>query len=248
LGLATLKQGTARLCERIGLRQEPVAFFYSDVKPDGSCPGEGRHECVFALLHRVRRGETVYFDKDHFGCFGGGYYLGFCPASPTIAEFVSCGIPGELEGEHYKKSPDLVRAAQKACPVRPAPAPYAVFRPLSHLAEGEVPLVLSCFATPDELAGLVFLAGYARADDAIHVPFSSGCGSLVAWPLNESERPQPRATLGMFDPSARPFMPAGELSFSTPLALLEEMLGNAEESFLSTPTWAKLRRRITKAE
>lgn len=244
MDLLDLKQRSARLSQMIGLQQEPVAFLYSEAKPDGYCPSEGRHECVFALIRRVRRGETVYFDKAHFGCRGGGYYLGFCPPSPTVAEFVSCGIPGELEGEHYKKSPDLVRAAQQACPVRPAPAPYAVFRPLSALADGEVPLVIACFVTPDELAGLVFLAGYARADDAVHVPFSSGCGSLVTWPLNEADGPEPRATLGLFDPSARPFVPAGELSFATPLALWDEMLHNADESFLKTPTWAKLRRRI----
>jgi uncharacterized protein (DUF169 family) len=238
--------GTARLREMIGLRHEPLAFYYSDTAPQGFQPGPERRGCLIALLSRARRGETVFFDQDTTGCPGGSTYLGFCEARPEIDAFVSTGIPGVMEGEHYKQSPELVRAFREAHPPLPAPARYAVFTPVSALAAGETPLVVLCFAGPDELCGLVGLAGYARADDAILSPFGSGCGVLISRALYEAQNPQPRGILGMFDPSARPCVAADELSFSAPRALWEEMLSHAEESFLQTKTWATLRRRIAK--
>jgi uncharacterized protein (DUF169 family) len=235
---------TARLQEMIGLRHEPLAFYYSDVAPEGYQPKPETRGCLIGVLGRARRGETVFFDRDTTGCPGGSTYLGFCEARPEIDQFVSTGIPGKMEGEHYKQSPALMRAFREAHPPLPAPARYAIFTPVSALAEGQAPLVVICFAGPDELAGLVGLAGYARSDDAIISPFGSGCGVLITRALYEAQSPQPRGVLGMFDSSARPCVQADELSFSAPLALWEEMLGHAEESFLQTKTWAKVRRRI----
>lgn len=245
MGNTELMAGTAKLREMIGLRYEPLAFFYADQAPPGYEPPSRDRGCFIAVLGRARDGETVCFTKETVGCPGGGYYLGFCEARPEIDHFVSTGIPGKLEGEHYKQSPELVRAFREQHRPLPAPAPYAVFTPVSRLTEGQTPLVIICFAAPDELAGLVGLAGFGRAEDAVMVPFGSGCSTMVAQPLVEAQQPRPRAYLGLFDPSARPCVAATDLSFAAPLALWEEMLGNAEESFLGTPTWARLRRRIT---
>lgn len=246
MNTAELIAATDRLREMIGLRHDPLAFFYTDEAPEGyQPPAEGR-ACLVGLLGRARKGETVFFAKDTVGCPGGGYYLGFCEARPGIDEFVSTGGPGDMPGEHYKQSPQLVRAFREAHPPQPAPARYAVFAPMGSLSPEQSPLVIICFASPDELAGLVGLANYAREDDAVQVPFGSGCGVMVGRPLEEMDRPQPRAYLGTFDPSARPYVAADELSFSAPLPLWLEMLGNAEESFLQTKTWATLRRRIAK--
>lgn len=235
---------SAQLREKIGLRHEPLGFFYSDIAPQGYQPPAGERACLIAVLSRARRGETVYFDAETVGCGGGGYYLGFCPARPGVDEFVSTGIPGQMEGERYKKSPELVRAYREQHPPQPAPARFAVFAPLSRLSAGPWPLVVICFAAPDKLAGLVGLAGFARAEDAVICPFGSGCGTIVTRPLAEAKSPLPRAVLGLFDPSARGFVDADELSFAAPLALWEEMLSNLEDSFLRTPTWARLRARI----
>ena len=246
MSTAELIAGTARLRDMIGLRHDPLAFLYSDQEPEGYQPPPRDRACLFGVLGRARRGETVYFDKDTVGCPGGGYYLGFCEARPGIDEFVSTGVPGRVEGEHYKQSPELVRAFREAHPPRPAPARYAVFMPVASLSPEQTPLVIICFAGPDELAGLVGLANYARQEDAVLLPFGSGCGVMVGRPLEEADRPRPRAYLGALDSSARPYVPADELSFSAPLALWLEMLSNVEESFLQTKTWATLRRRIAK--
>ena len=235
---------TARLRDLIGLREEPLAFLYSDTLPEGAKQPEGERACLVGLTALVRKGHTAALSRERFGCGGGGYYLGFCQQRPGIAEFVSKGIPGQMEGEHYKKSPDLVRYHLAEHPVPPAPAEYAVFKPVSALTPDEQPLVIIYFGVPDELAGLVGLAGYGREEDAVICPFGSGCSGIVTRPLEEAKGEQPRAVLGMFDPSARPFIGGDELSFAACLALWEEMLGNAEESFLQTKTWAKVRKRI----
>ncbi len=247
MSTAELVARTARLRDLVGLRHDPLAFFYTNQAPEGYQPPAEGHGCLVGVLSRARQGETVYFDKDTVGCPGGGYYLGFCEARPGIDEFVSTGVPGRVEGEHYKQCPELVRAFREAHPPRPAPARYAVFMPMASLSPEQTPLVIICLAAPDELAGLVGLANYARPEDAVLLPFGSGCGVMVGRLLEEGDQPRPRAFLGALDPSARPCVPADELSFSAPLALWLEMLSNAEESFLHTKTWATLRRRIAKA-
>jgi uncharacterized protein (DUF169 family) len=244
MGVADIQAGTSRLRDLIGLHQEPLTFLYTDTEPSGFRPAEGQWACVLAVMGRARRGETVYFDAEHFGCGGGGYYLGLCERSPNVEYFVSTGIPGEMEGEHYKKSPELMLKALEINPVTPAPAKYAVVKLVSALTEEEMPEVIICLPTPDELCGLVMLAGYARAEDAAVCAFASGCGSIISRPLLEAQREEPRAVVGIFDPSSRLFLPENEMTFAAPRALWEEMAANADESFLKTETWAKVRKRI----
>jgi len=243
-----LRERTARLQEMIGLRQEPLALLFSDTEPDGYRPSGEKWSCVIGTLARARRGETVYFDADHMGCPGGACYLGFTPPSPMVPHLVSTGIPGKVPAERYKKSPETVKAWLDANPSPSAPTRFVVFKPVTALADDETAEVIICYASPDELAGLHFLAGFARSEDAVVTPFGSACGTIVARPLVEGERDEPRAVLGMFDPSGRPFVKADELTFAAPTALWVEMLGNADESYLTTETWETLRKRIGRGE
>ena len=127
---ADLIAGTARLREMMGLRHEPLAFYYSEEAPAGYQPKPETRGCLVAVLGRARRGETVFFDRDTAGCPGGGHFLGFCEARPEIDLFVSTGIPGKMEGEHYKRSPELMRA------FRLAPSPGASARTVRGLRAG----------------------------------------------------------------------------------------------------------------
>jgi len=52
----------------------------------------------------------------------------------------------------------------------------------------------------------------------------------------------------MFDVSARPSVPGNTLTIAIPMNKFEKMIDNMEESFLITKSWAKVRRRITKAQ
>ncbi|MDI6754018.1 MAG: DUF169 domain-containing protein [Thermodesulfobacteriota bacterium] len=241
-----------RFYDRLGLKEHPLAVFYSDEEPtQGIRPKELGRECILALLKRARHhGETVYFDEKHTGCPGGAYYMGFRPTPmPNIEYFLSCGIPGEMEGERYIKTPEIAREYFASTKPRKAPAKYAIFKPLNKLAAAEEPEVIIFFASPDVLSGLVVLTGYAsERGDAIRLPFSSGCGSILTHPLKEGEKEKPQAILGMFDVSARPFVEPDTLTLAMPPKLFHALLTNQDESFLITKSWEKVRERINKGE
>jgi hypothetical protein len=62
--------------------------------------------------------------------------------------------------------------------------------------------------------------------------------------MAEKEKEHPRAIIGMFDISARPYVRKDHLSFAVPLSLFEEMAANIEESFLITESWERVRMRL----
>ncbi len=235
------------MTDALGMEEPPVLFRYVDDLPQGTLlPPEGTRTCLFALLARTRKdGRPVALSATHYGCAGAGYYLGFLETPREgLDYFLSCGIPGKVEGERYLKTPDLVRARISQAPVRAATGKYGLFTRADGPPHGEKPEVVIFFANPDQAAGLHMLAGFDRDDDAVIAPFSSGCGAIVTLPLAEGAGPRPRAVLGLFDPSARPFVDASLLTFAVPYPMFERMARNVPESFLTTRTWGAIRNRI----
>jgi len=207
--------------------------------------GSGK-DCVLTDIAKVRQGPSLWLDAGSVGCPGGKRYLGFSDKlSPNFEYFLSCGIPGKMEGERYKKTPDMVKAWLKQMPQFPAPAPYVIFKRWDGLEENDFPQVVIFFARTDVIAGLFTLANFDTADqNGVICPMSSGCASIVQNPMIEKDSPNPRAVLGLFDISARPFVDADELTFSVPLSKFRAMVGNMEESFLVTPSWKAVQKRI----
>jgi uncharacterized protein (DUF169 family) len=238
--------------DRLGLREHPLGGFYTDREPGkGVTPKEGSRACLIGLLNRARhQEETVYFDETHMGCFGGAYYLGFrSQAMPKIEYFLSCGIPGEMEGERYIRTPEIAREYFAAAKPRKAPAKYCIFKPLNSLRPDEEPEVVVFFAPPDVLSGLFTLVNYASGRmDGVRIPFSSGCGAILSHPLKEAEKENPQAIMGMFDVSARPFVEPDTLTLAMPLKLFSTLLDHLDESFLITASWKKVRERIRKTQ
>jgi uncharacterized protein (DUF169 family) len=235
--------------EVLGLQESPLGVHYIKDKPEGVTAKPGVHMCIIGLLQNARKkGTTVYFDKEHFGCPGGAYYMGFLESPrPNIEYFLSCGIPGEMEGERYIKTPELARKFFEMRKPRPAPASYCVFKPIERFQDGDEPEVVIFFATPDILAGLFTLTNYSlEATDAVLTPFSSGCGSILSLPLMESKKETPRAILGMFDVSARPMVERDILTLAMPYPIFLKLLENASGSFLETESWKKVHQRIIK--
>ncbi len=225
----------------------PLTFYYTDeagraetVKP-GTVP-----RCFIGALAKVRQGRSFAFDKDSVGCAGGRRYLGFARGlMPNFEYFLSCGIPGKMEGERYKKSPELVKEAMKEWPAFRAAGRYIVFKRWDNLEEADDPQVVVFFAEPDVLSGLFTLASFDEAgQDLVMAPFGSGCSTIVQYPYLEVGVPSPRAVIGMFDVSARPFVPKNVLSFAVPMSKFARMVDNMEESFLITASWAKVQKRI----
>jgi len=59
---------------------------------------------------------------------------------------------------------------------------------------------------------------------------------------------RPKGVIGMFDISARPFVPKNVLTFSVPMNKFVRMIENMGESFLITNSWAKIKKRISVVE
>jgi uncharacterized protein (DUF169 family) len=235
--------------EILGLKESPLGIYYTNDKPEGVAPKEGISGCMIALLQNARKkGKVVYFDKSHFGCPGGAYYMGFFESPrPNIEYFLSCGIPGEMEGERYIKTPERAREYFAKMIPRRAPATYCVFKPIEKFQVEEKPEVVVFFASPDILAGLFTLTNYAlERTDAVHAPFGSGCGTILTYPLKEAGKEQPRAILGMFDVSARPMVEKDVLTIAMPYSIFLKLLENVSGSFLQIESWKKVLQRIQK--
>jgi len=230
-----------------GAAELPVAFWYSE-EAEGTdkvhVPKE--HRCFLFELAAVRQGKSLRFDEYTIGCAGGKRYLGFSDATiPNFEEFLSCGIPGKVEGERYKKSPELVKEYEKRQEPFTAPEQYIVFKRFDMIGWGDQPSGIVFFAPPDVLSGLFTLANFDEAElDGVYCPFCAGCGSIVKYPFLENGTDRPRAVLGSFDVSARPFVPKTELSFAVPMRKFLPMIENMEQSFLTTKSWKPLQRRI----
>jgi hypothetical protein len=152
-----------------------------------------------------------------------------------------------MEGERYKKSPELVREVMANAPRLKAPKPSIVFKRWDQLDAKDNPEVVVFFAPPDVLAGLFTLASFDTAEPSgVVAPFGAGCGSIVLYPYLEKDKLRAESVIGCSTP-ARPYVPAGTLTFAAPMAKFTGMVENMEESFLITPTWDVVRKRIAAA-
>jgi uncharacterized protein (DUF169 family) len=228
----------------------PIIFYYSDNPGDTEIIKKpaADHVCLIGVLNKARNGKPLCFNAESIGCFGGKRYLGYLKQlRPNFEYFLSYGIPGEMEGERYKKSPEIVTELMKNLPKFVAPAKYIIFKRWDTLTEKDNPDVVIFFTTPDVLSGLFTLAGFDEAEpNSVIAPFSAGCGSIVMYPYLEREKARPRCVIGMLDVSARPYVPSGTLTFSAPMKKFETMVNNMKESFLITSSWDKVRSRIAR--
>ncbi len=256
----------------LGLSEEPMGMFFTDEKPDkGYAPKPldlptrekeekneinwqeifGGFSCVIGKIWLARKKKTsAYFSSTQFGCAGGAFWLGFNkPQAETIIHYVSSGIPGRMEGEHYCDSPDHLRQIFEFVDPVPAAKEYCVFKPVSQFSEEETPILVSFFTRPESLTGLHQLAAFVTNDpEVVASPWSAACGSLAVWPLHYLEKGKNRAVVGGWDPSARKFFKTDELSFTIPFEMFTQMLNRYKDSFLTTKTWENVHKKINKSK
>ena len=202
--------------------------------------------CLVCELSQVRKGKTLVYNGELIRCGGGKRYLGFTDRlRPNFEYFLSCGIPGEMEGERYIRTPEMVKEMQKNIRKLPVDGKYIVFKRWDKLEANDEPEAVIFFARPDVLSGLFTLANFDQPEGrSVIAPFGAGCGSIVYHTFLENQKENPCAVLGMFDPSARPCVPNKTLSFSVPMKKFVKMISYMDESFLITPTWETVRQRI----
>ncbi|MEW6670918.1 MAG: DUF169 domain-containing protein [Thermodesulfobacteriota bacterium] len=257
--------------DRLGLSEEPMGIFYTDVKPrEGFSPEPGdlptrereikneidwqkifgQFSCVLGNIWRARRKKTAaFFSAQQFGCPGGAFWLGFMkPQTEAMIHYVSSGIPDRMQGEFYCESPDALRKIFDYVDPRPAPKKFCVVKPLSQFAAGEQPELVAFFVRPESLCGLHQLAAFVTNDpEVIASPWGAACGNLVVWPLKYQMQGRPRGVLGGWDPSARKFFKTDELSLSMPFEIFSAMLERCGESFLKSKTWEAARKKIERS-
>jgi hypothetical protein len=224
----------------------PIVFYYAAAPPRGikaEPPSKGWH-CFVAGLAGVRKGEALCVDEPALGC--GKRFCGFpVPQRRDFEYFLSCGIPGEMEGERYKRTPGIVKRLMEEWPEWQAPARYLVLKRWDGMSADDRPEAAVFFTRPDVIAGLFTLANFEETDPyGVITPFSAGCGTVIQYPFLENQRENPRCVLGMFDVSARPCVGADELTFAAPMKKFTRMIDNIKESFLITRSWQKVMRRL----
>ncbi|MBU1276153.1 MAG: DUF169 domain-containing protein [Proteobacteria bacterium] len=259
------------LLEALGLQEPPMALLYSqDPPPEGFHPQAGDlptkakedqgqidwgsvfggFSCVMGNIWRARKKRTLaWMSAEHFGCPGGAFYLGFLkPQTEMICAYVSSGIPGAMEGERYVTDPAACRRLFEAMDPLPAPAPYCVFKPLDLLEAGEEPEVVILFARPEVISGLQSLTAFVTNDlHGTTTPWGAGCSHIVTFPRQYAAQGQNKAVIGGWDPSCRKFLKTDELTFAAPWALFQLMLERWQDSFLTTPTWGLVQKKIARS-
>ncbi len=197
----------------------PITYFYTDAPSEADKNGsQSVDRCLMGNMARVRQGFPFVYDVNTPGCSGGKRYTGFSQSlRPKFEYFLSCGIPGEMEGERYKRTPELVNQYLLQHQPFEAPAKYLVFKRWDMLQEEDEPLAVVFFATGDVLSGLFTLANYDFPEpDGVITPMGAGCASIVGYPLEQAALTTTRCVLGMFDVSARPHVGRDELTFAIP--------------------------------
>jgi uncharacterized protein (DUF169 family) len=175
------------------LKTNPVAIIWSDTAPHDALQfRKGKWGCVMAMFAQTAAfGKTVAFDRETFGCLGGGVGLGFGSqyehwrgGIDCFYGFLSNGnsdrddaeeIADEIRqsgrkaaadrflyGERIVKTPELARTFVNSLPIIDIPERYVLFKPLQIIDEkSETPKVIVFTANPDQLSALVSLANYS---------------------------------------------------------------------------------------
>jgi len=150
-----------------------------------------------------------------------------------------------LEGEGFKKTPELVLDYLKNLPRVEPEGPVVVVRPLAGLEAGLTPRVVILLADVEQLSALVVLANFARPGlDNVKIPFGAGCQSIGLFPLSEAVQAQPKAVVGLTDISARLYLKKllgrDLVSLAMPWSFYQEMEAGVADSFLSRQAWKNL--------
>lgn len=245
------------LSDALGLKIAPVAILLTDQHPaDGTQFRPGRFGCVAAMLRTAAKGRTVFFDRDTFGCPGGGAGLGFgdCYSRMGFAidHLLSTGGMTQLRngqnydmqgGERFHRTPEITKRWLTEFPFREIRTAYVVVKPLASAGEDEPIALVHWHVNPDQLAALVTLAGFERGTvDTATAPWGAAC-QAIAYAYAEAERAQPRGVIGFFDIAQRHQVDREILSFTAPYALHREMEAAVPDSFLGTEAWKRLRER-----
>jgi hypothetical protein len=182
------------IANAVDLETHPVALIWAETPPAKAIRFKaGRWGCVVNVFAAAAaKGRTGVFDRDTFGCWGGGVGLGFGDQYQSFpggvdgfCRFLSNGneqseegravaehmrstgqtrsIDDFLHGERYLKHPDSTRRFLEVLPMRDIPARFVVVKPLEETDPDRDDIKsVTMFVDPDRLSALVILANYTN--------------------------------------------------------------------------------------
>jgi hypothetical protein len=223
------------------LRYKPVGMYFSKTLPEGRLRFQHNllYRCVVKhAFNAARHGGCSIMQADR-GCIGGLWWSGFSKKAPKgLAFFLTKGRDGFFggRGERFKKDGRTLGKMFKE-PGRvkhPEGSKYIVYQQLRKIpSDVKVEFVLF-FANPTKISELVMLSNYAHhKTNLVRAPAGSGCMSVLNFPLQLAEEPEPDAVLGYWDLFARRFMPKNVLTFVIRPWFAKDLAEDIPESFLA---------------
>ena len=185
------------IAEAINLETQPVAVVWTDDEPAKASRFKSQQwGCAVSLFAAAAtRSISGAFDRQTFGCWGGGVGLGFGNQYESFpggldcfCRFLSTGNEesgqGELvgqkmrdmgygrmaddfmEGERYIQDPEGAQRFVRNLPMQDIPVKYVVVKPLEQADEEKDNIKnITFFVDPDRLSALVLLASYDNPDE-----------------------------------------------------------------------------------
>lgn len=223
------------IARAIKLETQPVAVVWTDNEPAGVARFKSQQwGCVVSLFAAAAsRGISGAFDRQTFGCWGGGVGLGFgnqyesfpggmdcfCRFLSTGNEESEQGDVGQkmrdlgygrmaddfVEGERYIKDPEGAQRFVQSLPMQDIPTKYVVVKPLDQADPEQDDIKnVTFFVDPDRLSALVLLASYGNPDkESVIIPWAAGCQVPGIYAYRELKRKRPRGLVGLTDITAR---------------------------------------------
>lgn len=226
----------------------PIIFYFSEGTGNAERASRAQgNGCLICELAKIRNGKSLYYTADELGCPGARHFLGFTDnIMDNFEYFASYGIPGKLEGERMKINPKIVLEAQKLEEPMPTRGENIIFKRWDNLQETDHPDAVIFFAKGTVLSALFMLANFDQVDpNGVIAPYGSGCSTIIYYPYLEKNKENPKAVLGMFDVSARSYIPTDTLTFAVPMEKFERMINYMDESFLITHSWKQVREKLS---
>lgn len=224
----------SKIARAIKLEYHPVAIVFSDERPENAISfKKGKWGCVLWMLSSAAKGKVAVFDRESYGCWGGGVGLGFGNQYHNFPGGIECfyyflsegnknwakgvEVAKKLEdaagkefaekfrnGERYLKSHKHVEKFVNSMPIVDIAEKYVIFKPLKDVKEGEEPKSIVFICNPHQISAMVVLANYHReGSENVAAPFAAGCQQIGIFTYNEGKKALPRGILGLTDISAR---------------------------------------------
>jgi len=216
-------------------------------KRNGEAYSPIKEGCALRSLNYAFDGETIVLSVDNVHCFGGKLGFGFTSEMNIpggYGHFVSYGAgEGFPPGMRLKRNPEIAEQGRANNPKNVMDG-YSLIE-IKPFQEIDEPDLVTTLVNPDQLSALNMLFHFGRVgNDITFFPAGSGCSSIFLLPLAELRNSEPRAVIGNADITVRGYFKADTLFFTVSGKAFKEMLQYAGESFLITPAWDKLKKRI----